>query len=231
MLSRLQEPDTNEPSADADIPTWVLQESKVLAQTVVVPSAPTMDALESVQLVTGVPPKKDESGFFYIIRTPDVPEGVYKIGKTVMFDPNKRLCKYPTYSCCLYTIHVKNADLFEDLVMRKLKGAVKRRMEYGLEYYEADIRTLIDIVHQLWMKYGNIDEFKLNKSNEKIKPNGWQYFANEWLAKNPSATSTTAYPHYVNIIKTVFMSNEYAEFEFFDAYFKSLSDPLLESVL
>ena len=33
-------------------------------------------------------------GFFYIIQTPDVEDGVYKIGKTSQADPNKRLCQY-----------------------------------------------------------------------------------------------------------------------------------------
>ncbi len=197
-----------------DIPTWVLEDFSKSIQT----------ATENINTQQDTP-KKDERGFFYIIKTPDVPEGVYKIGKTIMTDPNKRLCKYPTYSCCLYTIHVQNADLFEDLVMRKLKGTFKRRMEYGLEYYEADIRTLINEVHNLWLKYGSIDQLQLDKSNEKMKPNGWQYFANEWLAKHPTATAEEAYPNYVETIKTIFMSNEYAEFEFFSAYFNSLSNP------
>ena len=161
-------------------------------------------------------------GFFYIIKTPDVQEGTYKIGKTVMTDPNKRLCKYPIHSCCMYTIHVANADLFEDLVMRKLKGKFKRRMEYGLEYYEANIKDLIIEVHQLWLKYGDVKHFQLDKSAEKIKPNGWQYFANDWLSKHSTSTVDEAYTAYVNIIKTSFMSNEYAEFEFFKIYFDSL---------
>lgn len=166
--------------------------------------------------------QKDQSGFFYIIKTPDVPEGVYKIGKTTMTDPNKRLCRYPTYSCCLYTIHVDNADIFEDLVMRKLQATTKRRREYGLEYYEGDLRYLINEVHQLWLKYGSIKAFSLDKSNEKIKPNGWQYFANEWLALNPEAEHEDAYTAYVDIMKNTFKTSEYAEFEPFSAYLHTL---------
>ena len=119
ITSKLQD-DYPDDSAVSDIPKWVLEESKELTISRLIPHMPT--------------DKKNESGYFYIIKTPDVPEGVYKIGKTTMVDPNKRLCRYPTYSCCLYTIHVENADLFEDLVMRKLKLVTKRRMEYGLEY-------------------------------------------------------------------------------------------------
>ncbi len=207
IASKLQD-DYPDDSAVSDIPKWVLEESKEMTISRPMLHMPT--------------DQKNESGYFYIIKTPDVPEGVYKIGKTTMVDPNKRLCRYPTYSCCLYTIHVENADLFEDLVMRKLKLVTKRRMEYGLEYYEADIKTLVDEVHQLWLKYGSIKEFQLDKSNEKIKPNGWQYFANEWLSKDPTATPETAYTAYVDLMKNTFMSNEYAEFEVFSAYFKSL---------
>lgn len=170
------------------------------------------------------PANQNKSGFFYIIKTPDVPENVYKIGKTTMIDPNKRLCRYPMYSCCMYTIHVANADLFEDLVMRKLKGSVIRRMEFGLEYYEADIYTLINIVHQLWNKYGQIKEFQMDKTIERVKPNGWQYFANEWLSKNKDADAIDAYQHYVLIMQSIFMTNEYAEFEPFIEYYKAMLD-------
>ena len=81
---------------------------------------------------------------------------------------------------------------------------------------QSEIKNLIDDTFQ---------DFKLLKklkSNEKIKPNGWQYFANEWLSKNPAATPETAYTAYVDLMKNTFMSNEYAEFEFFSTYFKSL---------
>jgi hypothetical protein len=96
-------------------------------------------------------------------------------------------------------------------------------MEYGLEYYEINIKNLIGEVHNLWFKYGDLIDFKLDKSNEKIKPNGWQYFANEWLSKNPDASVDVAYQAYVDIIKTTFASNEYAELDCFTAYFNSLS--------
>ncbi len=162
-----------------------------------------------------------KAGFFYIIKTADVPEGVYKIGKTTADDPNKRLCRYPKYSCCMYTIHVTNADLFEDIVMRKLKVSVKRRMELGIEYYEADIRTLISIVHELWLKYGELNDVTLDKTIEQMKPNGWQYFVNEWMAKNVNATVYDAYLAYVDIMKTIFVTHDYAEFDYFKKYFAS----------
>jgi hypothetical protein len=164
---------------------------------------------------------KDESGFFYIIKCADVPDNVYKIGKTCEKDPNKRLCRYPPFSCVQYTIAVANADLFEDIVMRKFKSAFTRRREFGLEYYEGDIIAIIDEVHRLWLKYGRLVDAKLDKTIEKIKPNGWQYFVNDWLSKNPTCDIHEAYEAYVKIMKDTFASNEYAEFEPFAIYYES----------
>jgi hypothetical protein len=167
--------------------------------------------------------RKEEIGFFYIIRTPDTPDDVYKIGKTTNCDPNKRLCKYPKYSIVKYTIAVENADMFEDIVMRKFKSIFKRRRELGLEYYEGDIIKMISEVHNLWLKYGNVKttSFIKNKAIENIKPNGWQYFVNEWLSRHLFASDDEIYEGYVKTIKTDFGSNEYAEKPFFLAYLHS----------
>jgi hypothetical protein len=170
------------------------------------------------------PDEKDESGFFYVIQTADVPLGVYKIGKTVRADPNKRLSEYPKYSTVKYTIYVENADLFEDIVMRKFKSAFKRRMEYGIEYYEGDVIDIINLAHDLWNKYGQLKNLKLDKTFEKYKPNGWQIFVNEWLAKNPNADVTTAYNAYVNMMTNTFLTQEYAEFDSFAVYFSKTTE-------
>lgn len=164
---------------------------------------------------------KDLSGFFYIISCADVPDNVFKIGKTTEHDPNKRLCRYPQYSSVKYTIHVANADLFEDIVMRKFKSMFKRRMEFGIEYYEGELIQIIDAVHQLWLKYGNLVNAELDKSAEKIKPNGWQFFVNDWLSKNEGADVKDAYAAYVRIMKEIFLTNEYAELEPFAYYYLS----------
>ncbi len=163
--------------------------------------------------------EKDESGFFYIIQTPDAPESVYKIGKTTQTDPNKRLCAYPKFSNVKYTIAVANADLFEDIVMRKFRTAFIRRMELGLEYYEGDIVDIICTVHDLWLKYGNQQSIQIDKSIEKLKPHGWQSFVNEWLIHNPDSEVAIAYSAYVDHIKTAFLSNDYADFPVFSLYF------------
>lgn len=165
------------------------------------------------------PEEKDESGFFYIIQTADVPLGVYKIGKSVRSDPNKRLSEYPKYSTVKYTIHVENADIFEDIVMRKFKSVFKRRMEFGIEYYEGDISQIINTAHDLWNKYGHLKTLKLDKTFEKYKPNGWQIFVNEWLAKNHEADVETAYSAYVDLLQNTFLTKEYAEFDAFATYF------------
>ncbi len=171
---------------------------------------------------------KDPRGYFYIIKTADTPVNVYKIGKTVEVDPNKRLCKYPKYSDLKYTVAVANADTFEDLVMRKLKTKVKRRQEFGLEYYEAELPVLVNIIHEIWMAHGSSIMHKIdkitNKETERIKPNGWQFFVNEWLSSNQSASPEEAYTAYVNCVKTAFLSNEYAEYSCFLIYYSSLFD-------
>lgn len=168
--------------------------------------------------------EKDESGFFYIIQTADVPSGVYKIGKTVRVNPNKRLSEYPKYSNVKYTIFVENADLFEDIIMRKFKSVFNRRMEFGLEYYEGDIYDMINLSHDLWNKYGRLKTLKLDKTFEKYKPNGWQSFVNEWLSKNPDADSATAYTAYVDMLKNTFLTDEYAEFDSFALYFSKTTE-------
>lgn len=163
---------------------------------------------------------QSKNGFFYIIKTSDTPENVYKIGKTTDVNPNKRLCKYPKYSQVLYTIHVSDADGFEDLVMRKLRMVLVRRLEYGYEYYECpELKKIIDIVHYYWMKYHDKDII-LNKSIESIKPNGIQYFVNEYLSKNLNSTINLddLYTKYVKIIKETFNSNDYAEKNVFTTY-------------
>jgi hypothetical protein len=165
---------------------------------------------------------KSSHGFFYIIQTADVEKNVYKIGKTTQTDPNKRLCRYPAYSNTKYTIHCDNADVFEDLVMRKFKTLFKRRMEYGIEYYEGDITIMIDEVHKLWMRFNKSTDIQLDKDIEKFKPNGWQYFVNEWLCYNTTATMDTAYDNYVKIMTDVFSTNEYAEKNTFMLYYAAM---------
>ena len=163
----------------------------------------------------------DHQGFFYIIQPADVPDNVYKIGITKRCNPNKRLCEYPKYSLVKYTIAVDYVDLFEDYVMRKFRVLFKRRMELGLEYYECrDIKKMIDEVHQIWMKYGD-KEIQIDKKLENIKPNGIQHFINEWFSKQGDPTAidlSLAYTEYEKMMKTEFLTNEYAEKEPFILY-------------
>ena len=159
-----------------------------------------------------------KEGFFYIIKTSDTPENVYKIGKTTATNPNKRLCDYPQYSIVFYTIAVKNIHIFEKIVIHKLKGRAVRHMEFGYEYYEADIKHLINCVHNIWMSYGHID-IDIYSNIKKNQPTGWQYFANEWLAKNiaQEITPEFAYENYVKMIKESFgaVPCKYDKFEIY----------------
>jgi hypothetical protein len=168
----------------------------------------------------------DKAGFFYIVQTADVADGVYKIGKTKQDNPNKRLADYPKFSCVKYTIFVENADDFEAYTIRKFKTLFKRRKEYGLEYFEGSIIDMINITHEFWQKFGTSINIEIPKDPVAIKPNGWAYFANEWLSKNLSANQPInydeAYNAYVKILTTDFASNEYAEREVFDLYLSQL---------
>ena len=141
----------------------------------------------------------NKEGFFYVIKTADTPINVYKVGKTTATNPNKRLCAYPRYSACVYTIAVKNVDIFEKIVIHKLKGCAKRCMEFGNEYYEADPVDLINAIHNIWIEYGNTDT-DLYKSIKKNQPLGWQYFANEWLIYNKPQSIEIAYINYLKLI-------------------------------
>ena len=173
-----------------------------------------MESQTSPKKPLKLPKQKNKSGFFYIIKTSDTPENVYKIGKTTETNPNKRLCTYPQYSSCLYTISVKNADIFEKIAIHKLKGLSIRHREFGYEYYEINIKKLINIIHSLWMEYGDIDT-DIYADIRKNQPEGWQYFANEWLANNPDKPVEIAYKYYVDIITSHFrkIPCKFAKFE------------------
>lgn len=172
--------------------------------------------------VADAPPMSSSAipGYFYIIKTSDTPANVYKIGKTIQVNPNKRLCQYPIYSECHYVVRVENADAFEDYIMRKLKFEAKRRIEYGLEYYEIEIKKLIDFVHQIWMNHGQSKIITIPKKPTCPSPPGWQYFFNEWLSKNKNATVDTAFAQYIAIIKQEFLTQPATTFEEFEKYFK-----------
>lgn len=164
---------------------------------------------------------KEKRGFFYIIQNSEVPPGVYKIGKTIQFNPNKRLCDYPKGSHCKFVIAVQDADGFEDYVMRKFQINYNRRREYGLEYYQGDIKKMIHDVIKYWDYLGDAGEIQLEKEFlRQIKPVGIQYFINEWYSKqaDPKPMISDAYDAYVKLIKEDFGSQEYATKEVFHAY-------------
>jgi hypothetical protein len=167
--------------------------------------------------------KQTKEGFFYIIKTPDTPMSVYKIGKTTHSDPNKRFCQYPKGVIVKYTIAVSDADSFEDYMMRQFKVQFERKMEYGMEYYKGDIIQMIDVTHQVWMKIG-MSSTSVTKSTvdmERYKPNGFQVFVNDWLVKQVSKpTLDDAYIAYVSMLRDDFGTTEYAEKEPFITYMR-----------
>jgi hypothetical protein len=106
----------------------------------------------------------------------------------------------------------------------KFRVFFKRRMEYGLEYYEGNLVNMIDTVHNLWLTYGNADEVKIDKQVEDLKPNGFQAWCNEWFSKQNSVEvdSDIAYLSYVNMMKNEFMTDDYAEKDVFLLYLNHL---------
>lgn len=123
------------------------------------------------------------AGFFYIVKTVDVDDDVYKIGKTTQSDPNKRLCNYPKGSSVKYTIAVDNVDVFEDYIMRKFGKIFVRRIEYGLEYYQGDLTAMINTSHELWNHFNNQTGTEEKTDNKQDIPNEWDVFYIEWLSK------------------------------------------------
>lgn len=167
--------------------------------------------------------QKDLSGFFYILQNAELPDGVYKIGKTKRASPTKRFCEYPKFSAVKYTVAVANADDFETYAMRKFRTVFSRRMEFGLEYYQGDLKQMINLAHDLWNKYGNADAIVLNPVIEKIKPVGIQYFINEyWSKQDPKPNMSLAYQKYVDIMTTIFQTQQYATEDIFTLYMNTI---------
>lgn len=166
---------------------------------------------------------KDISGFFYILQSAEIPDGVYKIGKTKRSSPTKRFCEYPKFSAVKYTVAVSNADDFEKYAMRKFRTVFSRRMEFGLEYYQGDLKQMINLAHELWNKYGDADTIKLNPMLDKIKPVGIQYFINEYWSKQKSKPSIdTAYNKYVELMTKTFQTRDYAAKNVFELYINTI---------
>ena len=167
-------------------------------------------------------PFEDLSGFFYIIQTADVPVGVYKIGKTARANPNKRLCEYPKFSSVKYTVSVEDCHGFESYAMRKFRVLFKRRREFGLEYYEGDIKDMINLAHKLWNQFGSAGRVIVDTAIEKIKPNGFQAFVNEWYSQQLDPTIDEAYDMYVSLMRDSYLTRDYASKEVFVVYYNHI---------
>jgi hypothetical protein len=165
----------------------------------------------------------NSEGFFYIIQTADVPLGVYKIGKTTRSNPNRRLCEYPKFSCVKYTVSVNDCHGFESYVMRKFRLNFERCLQYGLEYYKGDIKEMINLSHKIWNLHGASHKIIINKSIEKIKPNGFQYFINNWYINQIVPPDPyKSYLMYKLIMQKTFMTNDYSSKSVFITYLNRL---------
>lgn len=161
----------------------------------------------------------DNGGYFYIIQTPDVTNGVYKIGMTCRTNPNKRLCEYPKMSVVKYTIEVADARGFETYIMHKFNLRFKRPREYGLEYYEGSLKKMINIVHKTWMIYGMKKKLYISEKINKLRPIGFQYFCNEWLCDHEKLPSINVmYEAYIQMVTPLIKLSEHVSFRKFRAY-------------
>lgn len=144
----------------------------------------------------------NRSGFFYIIYDSKVLEpDVFKIGMTTKCNATKRLCSYPRYSSQKYTVAVEDAAKFERIVITKFSMLYIRRKKYGNEYFQGDLKDMIDNAHKLWMEYGGLKIVQLNLPQ---RPYGIEYFMNEFYSDNLGIDIDTAYTIYCEMVGTNF---------------------------
>ena len=78
---------------------------------------------------------------------------------------------------------------------------------------------MINAAHSIWTKYGNAARVKISKKIERLKPNGFQYFCNEWLSQQDRLPPIdVVYDAYVSIITSAFGTSDVAEKKMFIIY-------------
>lgn len=95
--------------------------------------------------------------YFYIIRTRaciNANEQVYKIGKTDDF--SKRINGYDKGSIPIYFIYVNNADTFENIMKDLFKIKFNQRVDYGVEYFEGNIKEMLKIISEYIISNQNL---------------------------------------------------------------------------
>jgi hypothetical protein len=86
--------------------------------------------------------------YIYIIREREfirTNDHVYKIGKTTR-DPKRRLASYPKGSEVKFFLQVYECNDLEKKLIKMFKDKFIHRKDYGNEYFEGDVNTMIDII-------------------------------------------------------------------------------------
>ena len=87
--------------------------------------------------------KYGNSGYNYIIQTREsqrMKENVYKIGRTKCIQ--KRFKQYPKGSKLIYSRKSSDDKMSECLLKRNFANVFRQRKDYGLEYFEGEIRNM-----------------------------------------------------------------------------------------
>lgn len=106
--------------------------------------------------------------YIYLLREREfikLNEYVYKIGKSKQ-EFGKRLNDYPKDSEVLLTIKVVNCDITEQIIISKFKDSFKHRDDIGAEYFEGDIKEMMQIIFNIGILQ---IENKVNSEDEKNK--------------------------------------------------------------
>jgi DNA-directed RNA polymerase subunit RPC12/RpoP len=107
---------------------------------------------------------KTNEGFIYIIHEREfirLKEDTYKIGRTQ--DYEERLTQYPKSSKLIKVFKVTNMHISETEIKRYLSNIkdIKRKTEYGSEYFETNIANLISnmevCLDSIDMKYEEVE--------------------------------------------------------------------------
>lgn len=104
----------------------------------------------------------NKSGFFYIKQPTDVPYGIYKIGIIKTSECiNKKINSF--FLDTKYIIKVNDISGFKYKILEKFNIMFNNCNEFGEDYYDGNIKRMIDLSHCIWLKYGNINHIHIQK--------------------------------------------------------------------
>lgn len=89
-------------------------------------------------------------------------ENVYKIGKSIDF--NKRLSGYDKGTIPIFTIYVQECDNFERQLITLFESNYQPRKDYGNEYFQGDIRQMIQDIMTEFNKCNLCYEINTNEN-------------------------------------------------------------------